>query len=201
MNEQNKRCPGYAPAGIEAHITSILNFRNNNSTKDGKHNKCKICDAAYRKHRYNNDKKYRLKEIERILSKRTPEINKIYNDKRYAGGPLHASYAKARNKRRHLQKEAPFDETVTRELVWQYGLGLCHICWKPVAFEHVTMEHMIPLCKGGGWTWDNIRPAHAYCNGKKGRKSMDELENRGILKELRDVRNHRMNLKAIEGVV
>lgn len=31
-----------------------------------------------------------------------------------------------------------------------------------------TIEHVIPLCKGGTHTWDNVRPAHALCNFRKG---------------------------------
>lgn len=30
-----------------------------------------------------------------------------------------------------------------------------------------TIEHVIPLCKGGTHTWDNCRPAHAKCNFDK----------------------------------
>jgi len=30
-----------------------------------------------------------------------------------------------------------------------------------------TIEHVIPLCKGGTHTWDNVRPAHALCNFQK----------------------------------
>lgn len=31
-----------------------------------------------------------------------------------------------------------------------------------------TVEHIVPLCKGGTHTWDNVAPAHAVCNFKKG---------------------------------
>lgn len=30
-----------------------------------------------------------------------------------------------------------------------------------------TVEHIIPLCKGGTHTWDNVAPAHAFCNFSK----------------------------------
>jgi 5-methylcytosine-specific restriction endonuclease McrA len=30
-----------------------------------------------------------------------------------------------------------------------------------------TVDHIIPLCKGGTHTWDNVAPAHATCNFSK----------------------------------
>jgi 5-methylcytosine-specific restriction endonuclease McrA len=32
----------------------------------------------------------------------------------------------------------------------------------------VTLDHIIPLSKGGTHTWDNVRPAHRRCNELKG---------------------------------
>lgn len=31
-----------------------------------------------------------------------------------------------------------------------------------------TLDHVIPLCKGGTHTWDNVRAAHWRCNMLKG---------------------------------
>ena len=31
-----------------------------------------------------------------------------------------------------------------------------------------TIDHIIPMAKGGGHTWDNVQIAHALCNSKKG---------------------------------
>jgi len=52
---------------------------------------------------------------------------------------------------------------------------ICNICNEKIdrrlRFPHVmaaTVEHVIPLCKGGTHTWDNVRPAHAICNFNKG---------------------------------
>ena len=52
---------------------------------------------------------------------------------------------------------------------------ICNICEgaidKSLRFPNImaaTVEHVIPLCKGGTHTWDNVRPAHAKCNFEKG---------------------------------
>jgi len=52
---------------------------------------------------------------------------------------------------------------------------MCCICDtkidKSLRFPHplaATVEHKIPLCKGGTHTWNNVAPAHAMCNFEKG---------------------------------
>lgn len=52
---------------------------------------------------------------------------------------------------------------------------ICNICKEAIdprlRFPNImaaTVEHVIPLCKGGTHTWDNTRPAHAKCNFEKG---------------------------------
>ena len=38
-----------------------------------------------------------------------------------------------------------------------------------------TVEHIIPLCKGGTHTWDNVAPSHARCNFQRGDSLPDEF--------------------------
>lgn len=35
-------------------------------------------------------------------------------------------------------------------------------------FMAATVEHIIPLSRGGTHTWDNVAPSHAKCNFEKG---------------------------------
>ena len=51
---------------------------------------------------------------------------------------------------------------------------ICWICKDPIDPNirkpnplAATVEHMVPLCKGGTHTWDNVAPAHAACNFAK----------------------------------
>jgi len=51
----------------------------------------------------------------------------------------------------------------------------CWVCKNPINprlrfpnYMAATVEHIIPLCKGGTHTWDNVAPAHAKCNFDKG---------------------------------
>lgn len=51
----------------------------------------------------------------------------------------------------------------------------CHVCKEIIdsrkRFPDVmaaTVEHIMPISRGGTHTWDNVAPAHAMCNFKKG---------------------------------
>ena len=59
------------------------------------------------------------------------------------------------------------------ELFERHG-WICNICKKDINprlrmpnYMAATVEHIIPLCKGGTHTWDNVAPAHAICNFTK----------------------------------
>ncbi len=52
--------------------------------------------------------------------------------------------------------------------------GLCHYCEKKVSFKNLTMDHLVPLARGGRSTKNNLVPACKDCNNKK--KSMMPLE-------------------------
>ncbi|KAJ7529102.1 hypothetical protein O6H91_15G034000 [Diphasiastrum complanatum] len=41
---------------------------------------------------------------------------------------------------------------------------------------NLTVDHITPISRGGGWTWDNLVTACSDCNLKKGDKTLDELQ-------------------------
>jgi 5-methylcytosine-specific restriction endonuclease McrA len=58
----------------------------------------------------------------------------------------------------------------------------CIICKEPIDhrkrcpdWKAATIEHIVPLSKGGTHTWDNVAPAHYKCNMEKGDLSCDEM--------------------------
>ncbi|MBU1232930.1 MAG: HNH endonuclease [Proteobacteria bacterium] len=52
--------------------------------------------------------------------------------------------------------------------------GKCHFCGRKVPFKELTMDHLLPLGRGGRSTKDNLVPCCKSCNNKK--KSMLPLE-------------------------
>jgi 5-methylcytosine-specific restriction endonuclease McrA len=65
-------------------------------------------------------------------------------------------------------------DDIDRWVVFENAGWMCCICKGPVeeALRHphpmaATLEHLIPLSKGGTHTWDNVGLAHAKCNFDK----------------------------------
>ena len=45
--------------------------------------------------------------------------------------------------------------------------GICHYCNKKVSPRQLTMDHIVPLIRGGKSTKGNVAPACKECNTKK----------------------------------
>ena len=45
--------------------------------------------------------------------------------------------------------------------------GRCHYCGEPFAPNELTMDHLVPLVRGGKSTKGNLVPACKECNSKK----------------------------------
>lgn len=71
-----------------------------------------------------------------------------------------------------------YDRSITlNKLIKRDGMT-CYICgktctkddkrWGTFGPDYPTIDHVIPLCKGGTHTWDNVRIACGECNDDKG---------------------------------
>lgn len=87
------------------------------------------------------------------------------------------------HKRRLRIMAGEYDPTVTRaNLRKQYG-DQCHYCERDMDFGRythttrpdnlATIEHVVPVSKGGGHTWDNVTLACLGCNLRKNAKPLD----------------------------
>lgn len=47
------------------------------------------------------------------------------------------------------------------------GRGLCHYCGRPFPPRELTMDHIVPLVRGGKSTKGNTVPACKDCNNRK----------------------------------
>lgn len=65
---------------------------------------------------------------------------------------------------------------VSRDEILERDGNLCSLCGKEMSVHDMTLEHVIPLIKGGEHTHSNIRLAHRVCNSKKGARALAELD-------------------------
>ena len=49
----------------------------------------------------------------------------------------------------------------------QCAKGRCHYCRKPVAARELTMDHIVPIARGGRTTRGNVVPCCKGCNNQK----------------------------------
>lgn len=75
-----------------------------------------------------------------------------------------------------LRREKAKARDLRRTRWWQQKLaaGICHYCHRQVPREELTMDHLLPLARGGRSTKNNLVPCCKDCNNRK--KSMLPLE-------------------------
>ena len=56
----------------------------------------------------------------------------------------------------------------------RFGVLTCYSCFKLIIDNDDSLEHLIPVSRGGGNEYDNLAVAHRGCNSKKHTKTLDE---------------------------
>ncbi|MDH5099762.1 HNH endonuclease [Lactobacillus kefiranofaciens] len=87
-----------------------------------------------------------------------------------------------RSKRAKLaRKNGKYDNSISLEKIYKRDHGICYICGKKLNLDTYyndplapTIEHVIPIIKGGTHTWDNVKLACRECNTAKGSKLSQE---------------------------
>lgn len=70
--------------------------------------------------------------------------------------------------RRARLANAPRIERIDRAAIIERDRSICHICGKHVAPADMSLDHLIPLARGGSHTADNLAVAHLRCNSRRG---------------------------------
>lgn len=93
--------------------------------------------------------------------------------------------AKTKDKRIRRIKGVVIDSDITLEKLYKRDNGICHICggicdWDDCDIReggtfvannnYPSIDHIVPLTKGGLHSWLNIKLAHRVCNTKKGNR-------------------------------
>ena len=86
--------------------------------------------------------------------------------------------------RKGIKASAIIDRDITLRQVYEKDNGVCYLCGKKCDYEdykiinnvfivgdnYPSIDHVIPISRGGEHSWGNVRLAHRSCNSKKGEK-------------------------------
>ena len=81
---------------------------------------------------------------------------------------------------RARKKSAPMIEKIDRQTVFERDKWTCQICHKRVPRKtkniklRATLDHIVPLSKGGSHTYANVVLAHHICNSSKGNRAIPQ---------------------------
>lgn len=150
----------------------------------------KAYDATHKEQKAATDKAHRIahpeehKERDRIRNASNRDKSAAY---RAEHGPelkiAHAEYMKKNPEKRRLSTakrralkygNTPLDEMLTSTewlAILAEANGHCAYCDKEAK---LTLDHVIPLSKGGKHSKDNVVPACGHCNDSKGIKTLEE---------------------------
>lgn len=139
----------YAAAYYQKHREKILaGFREQKAERLAYYhrNKSRIRKAA--KIRYLRDRE-RIKAASMTWQKAHPDHKKAY-----------------KAKRRQLVKSTSVEIIKMADVIAK-SRGQCGICGKRVALKDRSLDHIVPLSKGGTHTYANVQLAHFSCNSSK----------------------------------
>lgn len=125
------------------------------------------------------------KAVERENSKRTCPVCGVKFTRgrriRYCSNSC-ANKNRNRIKDKRIKKECVVDKDISLQSLYKRDNGVCYICgrlcdWNDYIVRDGTVicgdwypsiEHIMPISKGGLHSWDNVRLAHRICNTRKG---------------------------------
>ena len=92
--------------------------------------------------------------------------------------PLPAQGQVVRNRPRRRRIPAPLRFRVWETFCGSSFTGQCFACGSNIHFRNFHCGHIIPVCKGGSTTLENLRPLCALCNGSMGSDNLHSFMQR-----------------------
>ncbi|MFO7937927.1 MAG: HNH endonuclease [Kiritimatiellia bacterium] len=74
-----------------------------------------------------------------------------------------------RKNEKHVAREREKAKALKKSAWWRRQLdsGICHYCGKKVGADNLTLDHIVPVARGGCSSKGNVVPACRDCNQKK----------------------------------
>ena len=79
---------------------------------------------------------------------------------------------------KHIAREKKKARDLRKSQWWQQQLqkGICHYCGKKFPAKELTMDHIVPIARGGKSTKSNVAPCCKACNTDKKSRLLMEWE-------------------------
>jgi len=87
----------------------------------------------------------------------------------------HPEQVRERSHRRRVRIRGGFVERVELVALVKRDGGYCGICHKRVAVAERSIDHVLPVSKGGAHSYANTRLAHLACNLRRGNRGTAQL--------------------------
>jgi 5-methylcytosine-specific restriction endonuclease McrA len=135
--------------------------------------------------------KVQANATERLRRANNPEMVRRQNKAYRENNPFAVAVIVARRR----AKELGVDSTLTRE-EWEYVVKqtgfICHVCGDVVSLEigsqeTLSLDHIVPMSRGGANVKENVAPAHRRCN--QSRLNMMLAEFYDLVDKIRKYRN------------
>lgn len=116
-------------------------------------------------------KQYHLQNKEKIIryvkewNRNHPELVRAYAK---VSRKKHADLLRELTQRRRARLRNAFVEPVHRMMIAERDHWICHICKKQVTKDTMSIDHLVPLSKGGIHAPINVALAHTRCNAQRG---------------------------------
>lgn len=99
----------------------------------------------------------------------------------YRQSPEYRTQRQQAHRRRRARKRSAVSEAYRARDIYERDGWRCHLCAKPLKRDATvphprapTIDHVVPLARGGSDTMDNVKAAHFLCNSKKGARGGGE---------------------------
>jgi 5-methylcytosine-specific restriction endonuclease McrA len=182
-------------------------FQKNRATPDGLQHRCKDCTKeaskvcrAKRGHLWlektnpwskRPENRLRANAKERIRRAKNPEKVRKENRKFREQNPFSVATVVANGRAKKLGIDGVISSQDWKNKVYERNF-ICHICGDMISLEigslsRLSLDHVIPLSRGGKNTIENVAPAHRICNQIRNQLTLGEFD--VFIKRVSEFRN------------